>query len=200
LSRVDTRERAATLTRDLVRVAVAAASDEERVRRPAGRSLFDYLACLEAGRLLAERERLAIEETTFRIYAASGFAHAAIEAARDRAPVESAERVEVQVPPATAALAALVDPQTEEEAWWSTQYAVAVTLLGLDIEDRSLLHDPRVRELLGRVEMRAGETSTVTVDGRSASCAEAHVPTNEELGAKWRMLNPGLQPPLELLA
>ena len=154
----------------------------------------------DLGVLLAERERLAIEETTFRIYAGSGFAHAAIEAARELAPVESAQRIEVQVPPATAALAATVDPQTDDEAWWSTQYAVAVTLLGLDIEDRSLLHDRRVRELLGRVEIRAGETSSVTVDGRSASCAEAHVPTNDELGAKWRMLNPKLEPPLELLA
>ena len=79
------------------------------------------------------------------------------------------------------------------------QYAVAVTLLGLDIEDRSLLHDPRVRELLRPVEIRVGEPSIVTVDGRSASCAEAHVPTNEELGAKWRKLNPDLAPPLELL-
>jgi 2-methylcitrate dehydratase PrpD len=150
--------------------------------------------------LLAERERLAIEETTFRIYAASGFAHAAIEAARELAPVESAERIEVEVPPATAALAAIVDPQTDEEAWWSTQYAVAVTLLGLDVEDRSRLYDPGVRELLSRVEIHAGETSIVTVDGRSASCVEAHVPTNDELGVKWRMLNPGLEPPLELLA
>ena len=73
-----------------------------------------------------------------------------------------------------------------------------MTLLGLDIEDRSLLHDPRVRELLRPVEIRVGEPSIVTVDGRSASCAEAHVPTNEELGAKWRKLNPGLAPPLEL--
>lgn len=149
--------------------------------------------------LLAERELLAIEETTFRIYAASGFAHAAIDAARDLAPVDSGERVEVQVPPATAALAAIVDPQTDEEAWWSTQYAVAVTLLGLDLEDRSLLRDPRVRALLRRIELRVGETSTVKVDGRSASCAEAHVPTNEELSEKWHLLNPGLEPPLELL-
>ena len=47
--------------------------------------------------------------------------------------------------------------------------------------------------------MRTGETSTVTVDGRSASHAEAHVPTNEELDGKWRVLNPELEPPLELL-
>jgi 2-methylcitrate dehydratase PrpD len=151
------------------------------------------------GALLAERERLAIEETTFRIYAASGFVHAAIEAARELAPLETAKRVEVRVPAVTAALAALADPQTDDEAWWSTQYAVAVTLLGLDLEDRSLLHDSRVRDLLRKVEIGTGEVSIVTVDGRSASCSEAHVPTNDELVAKWRTLNPGLVPPLELL-
>jgi 2-methylcitrate dehydratase PrpD len=151
------------------------------------------------GALLAERERLAIEETTFRIYAASGFVHAAIEAARELAPLETAKRVEVRVPAVTAALAALADPQTDDEAWWSTQYAVAVTLLGLDLEDRSLLRDSRVRDLLREVEIGTGEVSIVTVDGRSASCSEAHVPTNDELVAKWRTLNPGLVPPLELL-
>jgi 2-methylcitrate dehydratase PrpD len=150
--------------------------------------------------LLAERERLAIEETTFRIYAATGFAHAAIEAARELAPVESAENVEVHLPPAALALAAVDDPQTDEEAWWSTQYAVAVTLLGLDIEDRLLLHDSRVRALLGRIVVRTGDLSTVVVDGHSASRAEAHVPTDQELSAKWHTLNPGLEPPLELLA
>ena len=45
----------------------------------------------------------------------------------------------------------------------------------------------------------ACELSIVTVDGRSASRAEAHVPTDEELAAKWRTLNPGLAPPLDLL-
>lgn len=49
-AQVPTRERAGTLTRDLVRVAVAAVSDEKRVRRPTGRALFDHLACLEAAR------------------------------------------------------------------------------------------------------------------------------------------------------
>jgi hypothetical protein len=47
--------------------------------------------------------------------------------------------------------------------------------------------------------MREGEISIVTVDGRSASCAEAHVSTDEELAARWRTLNPGLAPPLALL-
>jgi 2-methylcitrate dehydratase PrpD len=178
--------------------AAAAGLDATREGLESERGLFAAMSG-DAGALLAEREQLAIEETTFRIYAASGFIHAAIEAARELAPIETAERVEVQVPPATAALAALADPQTDEEAWWSTQYAVAVTLLGLDLEDRSLLADARVRGLLRMVEVRTGEPSIVTVNGRAASCAEARVPTDDELSAKWRTLNPDLAPPLELL-
>jgi hypothetical protein len=44
-----------------------------------------------------------------------------------------------------------------------------------------------------------GGRKIISDRGRSASCAEAHVPTDEELAAKWRTLNPGLAPPLELL-
>ncbi len=147
----------------------------------------------------AERGRLAIEETTFRIYAATGFAHAAIEAARELAPVAEAASVLVEAPAAALALAGNADPQTDEEAWWSVPYAVAVTLLGLDLEDRSLLHDSRVRALLARIELREAAVSRVEVDGRAASCAEAHVPTDDELVEKWHRLNPELDPPLEVL-
>jgi 2-methylcitrate dehydratase PrpD len=149
--------------------------------------------------LLAPREQLAIEETTFRIHAATGFAHAAIEAAAKLGPVEEATRIAVDAPPAALALAGNADPQTDEEAWWSVPYAVAVTLLGFDLEDRSLLDDPRVRSLLGCIELSEGPVSRVEVDGREAACAQAHVPTDEELVAKWRTLNPALEPPLELL-
>jgi 2-methylcitrate dehydratase PrpD len=150
--------------------------------------------------LLAEGGRLALEETTFRIYAATGFAHAAIEAARGLAPAEEPERVVVEAPGAFLALAGAPDPRTDEEAWWSIPYAVAVTLLGLDLEDRSLVHDARVRSLLMRMDVREGAVSRVEVDGREGSCAEAHVPTDDELVEKWRTLNRELEPPLELLA
>lgn len=149
--------------------------------------------------LLARHDLLAIEETTFRTYAATGFAHAAVEAAQALAPIEGARRVVVQAPAAAVALAGNGNPQTDEDAWWSVPYAVAVTLLGLDLEDRLLLHDPCVRVLLDRIELREGPVSRVEVDGREVSCAEAHVPTDDELVAKWRTLNPGLEPPLELL-
>jgi 2-methylcitrate dehydratase PrpD len=149
--------------------------------------------------LLAARDRPAIAETTFRTYATTGFAHAAVEAAQELAPVEGARRVVVEAPAATVALAGNTDPQTDEEAWWSVPYAVAVTLLGLDLEDSHVL-DSRVRSLLGRIELREAPVARVEVDGREASCAEAHVPTDEELAAKWRTLNTELDPPLELLA
>jgi 2-methylcitrate dehydratase PrpD len=148
----------------------------------------------------AGRDRLAIEETTFRIHAATGFAQAAVEAARELAPIDGAGRVVVEVPPAAVAPAGNTDPQSDEEAWWSVPYAVAVSLLGLDLEDRALLHDRRVRALLDRIELREGRVSRVEVDGREASRAEAHVPTDDELADKWRTLNPDVEPPLELLA
>jgi 2-methylcitrate dehydratase PrpD len=150
--------------------------------------------------LVAPRERLAIEEATFRIHATTGFAHAAVEAAHELAPVEGVGHIVVEVPAAAVALAGGADPQSDEEAWWSVPYAVAVTLLGLDLEDYSLLRDTRVRSLLGRIELREGAVSRVEVDGREASRTEAHVPSDEELVAKWRTLNPGLEPPLDLLA
>jgi 2-methylcitrate dehydratase PrpD len=152
-----------------------------------------------AEQLVATRDRLAIEEITFRVHAATGFAHAAIEAAAELAPVEDAARIVVETTPAAIALAGNADPATDEEAWWSIPYAVVVTLLGIDLEDRTLVDDTRVRGLLTRVELREGDVSTVEVDGRSASCAEAHVPTDEELVRKWQTLNPELDPPLELL-
>jgi 2-methylcitrate dehydratase PrpD len=164
----------------------------------AGRGLFAATGG-SADQIEAERARLAIEETTFRIHPATGFAHAAIEAARELAPVDGPRSVVVEVPAAALALAGAADPGTDEEAWWSVPYAVAVTLLGLDLEDRSLLADPRVRALLGRIELREAAVSRVEVDGRSASCAEAHVPTDDELVEKWRRLNPEVDPPLELL-
>lgn len=153
----------------------------------------------DAAQLLAERDRPAIAEASFRIWAATGFAHAAIEAAQELAPVESPGLIEVEVPPVAAALAGNPDPHTDEEAWWSVPYAVAVTLLGLDLEDRSLLADPRVRGVVERIVLRAGETSTVTVDGRSASRARPREATDDDLARKWRTLNPGAESPLELL-
>jgi 2-methylcitrate dehydratase PrpD len=157
---------------------------------------------------VAPRERRAIEEVTHRFYASTGFAHTAIEAARELAPVSAGavEAIELEVPPAAAALAGTLDPQDDEDAWWSVPYAVAVTLLGLDLEERPSPDDADVRALLGKtvVSECEGAASTVTVDGRSAT-RSTHLGHHEQplsdddLVAKWRILNPAVQPPLHLL-
>ncbi len=179
--------------------AAASGLDGTRGGLDGDRGLFAATGGSPAG-LLLERERLALEETTFRIHATTGFAQAAVEAAMELAPVEGDGPVVVEAPPAAVALAGNGDPRTDDDAWWSLPYAVAVTLLGLDLGDRSLLHDSRVRALLGSVELREGPVSRVEARGREAICVEAHVPTDEELVAKWRALNPDLEPPLELLS
>jgi 2-methylcitrate dehydratase PrpD len=152
-----------------------------------------------AGGLGEPRSRAAIEEVAFRLHAATGFAQAAIEAAAELAPIAASARVVLELPPAAAAMSGSTRPETREDAWWSAPYAVAVTLLGLELEDRSHVDDPAVRELLRRMDVRPGAGSRVTVDGRSAERAEAHAATDDDLVAKWRLLNPGAAPPLELL-
>ena len=150
--------------------------------------------------LLAGRERPAIVETSFRLWAATGFAHAAIEAAQELAPIEDPSRIEIVLPGAGVELASNPDPRTDDEAWWSVEYSVAVTLLGLDLEDRSLLDHPRVRTLIERTTLTGGEIARVTVDGRSAERTAPRAASDDDLVTKWRTLNPGAEPPLELLA
>ena len=150
--------------------------------------------------LLDERDHAAIDEITFRCYATTGFAHALVAAARRLAPIEPAGDIVVEAPPAAVALAHNPAPRDPEEAWWSCEHAVAVTLLGLDLEDDSLVADARVAALRTRVRLTTGTTSRVTVDGRSAACEEAPPATDDDLVAKWRTLNPDIDPPLELLA
>jgi hypothetical protein len=51
-----------------------------------------------------------------------------------------------------------------------------------------------------RIEMRASDgVSRVTVGGRSAQRTLAALMTDDDLIAKWRTLNPGVAPPLDLL-
>jgi len=159
--------------------------------------------------VLAPRERLAIEELTFRFYASTGFAHAAIDAALELAPVDPAavREVRIELPAGAAALAGDLDPRDREAAWWSVPYAVAVTLLGRDLEQPPPPDDPAVRALLARsaVLARDGDpSSTVTVDGRSVTLV-AHKGhhmrplSDDDLVAKWRALNPHGEPPVHLL-
>jgi 2-methylcitrate dehydratase PrpD len=149
--------------------------------------------------LLATSERSALSEVSFRRYATSGFAHAIVEAARDLAPVKDASEVAIEIPQAAATLAGDGAPRDEEEGWWSCQHAVAVTLLGLNLED-DLVRDPRVVAIRERVRMTVGSVSRVTVDGQTAEREFAAPLSDRDLEDKWRRLNPGVEPPVGMLA
>lgn len=163
------------------------------------RGLFAAMGGSSEG-LLAPAERSALSEVSFRRHATSGFAHAVVEAARELAPVDPGATVVAEVPERALALAGIAAPRDAEEAWWSCQHAIAVSLLGLDLEDGALVHDPRVVALRERVDLQAGPISSVTVDGRRAERAMAAPLSDADLVAKWQALNPDVPAPLELLA
>ncbi len=141
----------------------------------------------------------ALCEVSFRQHETSGFSQAAVEAARELAPVPDDCEVELEVPEATAALAAIPSPRDGEEAWWSCQHAVAVTLLGLDLEECPVDH-PAVARLRERTRLTVGPVTRVSAGGRTAQRERAAPLTNEDLVAKWRRLNPEQDPPTEMLS
>lgn len=149
--------------------------------------------------LLAASPRTALEEVSFRRHQTSGFNQAAVEAAQELAGEADPTQIELEVPEATAALAAFPDPPDLKQAWWSCQHAVAVTLLGRDLATCPA-DDPDVKRIRNRIHLRAGPATTLTVDGRVAKRGHAAELTDEDLIAKWRQLNPNTEPPLELLA
>src|SRR5581483_3402540 len=71
----------------------AAAMSGSRGGLESGRGAF---AAVDPDPLLATRLSSCLEETSFRLHPASGFAHAAIEAARALAPLETGEVVRVR--------------------------------------------------------------------------------------------------------
>lgn len=150
--------------------------------------------------LLDAGERPALSEVSFRMHATSGFCQALVEAAGELAPLREPAPVIVDAPRATIALAGIERPRDREEAWWSCRHAVAVTLLGLDLEDGCLVDDARVVAQREQIEVREGPVSRVTVAGRSAERHEARRMSNDDLLAKWQALNPDASPPVDLLA
>jgi 2-methylcitrate dehydratase PrpD len=88
---------------------------------PADRQAF-------AARLSARRASTAVTETGFRLHAATGFAHSAIDAALLLGPVAEVENVRVGVSAIAATLASNPAPRGAEEEWWSIEHAVAATL------------------------------------------------------------------------
>lgn len=150
-------------------------------------------------RLLDPAPTPALREVSFRQHHTSGFSQAAVEAARELAPVPAGSEVELEVPEATAALAGVQSPRDAEEAWWSCQHAVAVTLLGLDLRECPVNH-PAAAELRERTRLTVGPVARVTVNGRTVQRERAASLTDEDLIAKWKRLNPGLDAPTELLS
>jgi hypothetical protein len=191
------RDHAAGAALRCARAAADVPATRDGLEHPRG--LFAAMGGDAAG-LLEHRDRSAIGEVAFRRHPTTGFAQALVDAARELAPVEPAGEVLAQASEAANALAGNPDPSDAEEAWWSCEHAVAVTLLGLDLEDETLVDDARVSELRRRVRLSAGEASRVTVDGRSAERLLAALCTDDDLIAKWRTLNPDDAAPLELLA
>jgi hypothetical protein len=159
------------------------------VQLPASRGVLESgrgaVAELDAEALLAPRSATCLEETSFRLHPATGFAHAAIEAAQALVALDrdEIERVKATVsPPAGVALASNPAPVGEEERWWSIEHAVAVALGS--------------RELSNRVELVAGgdgwaATVEVTLrDGmrRSATIDRPRVAADGDLLDKWTRL------------
>jgi hypothetical protein len=154
--------------------------------------------------LLAPAAGSALAETSLRRHATTGFAQAVVEAARAVAaggpPPARDDTVAVAVPDAALALADDPAPRDAEAAWWSVQHAVAATLLGHDLEDAGLVHDAEVAALRARIALTAAPISAVALAGRHAAVEHAAALTDDDLRAKWRVLNPDDATPAELLA
>jgi 2-methylcitrate dehydratase PrpD len=148
---------------------------------------------------LFEPAEPALAAVSFRRHATSGFSQALVEAAAELGPLPVPERALVQAPAATIALASTKDPRDAEEAWWSCQHAVAVTLLGGDLEDPATVEDPAIARQRDLIELSEGPLSSVSVGGESATRDRAVTLDEEMLLAKWRLLNPDSPPPLTLL-
>jgi 2-methylcitrate dehydratase PrpD len=200
--------------RTAIAAAVAAAGGlpATRLGLESERGLFAATAAgSDPNGVLRGGERLAIEELTLRAYAATGFAHTAVDAALEVGAIEpeTVRRIRIVAPPASVALAAIPNPESDDEAWWSVPYAVAVVLAAGDaraLERRDLLHDQRVRGLLAVTELAAHSLApddlsaevTVELDGgtsRRGTCAfplgHPRAPLSDAaLIDKWLRLDP----------
>lgn len=161
---------------------------------------------VDATVLTAPVARWALEETAVRVYAATGFAQSAIDAAVELARAGDTggiHRVLVSVSPTSRAAAAIAAPASDEEAWWSVQHAVATVLVHGDpgVLEAGLQDDRRVRALLSAVVFdvdRDDTGATITVersDGvRTAVSVDAplggllHPVTTEQLLHKWAVV------------
>jgi 2-methylcitrate dehydratase PrpD len=171
--------------------AAGAGLDATRLGLGGGRGTF---ADEPSDELLAGRPTSALEETGFRLLAATGFAHAAIEAAASLGPLDQAavrHVVATVSPPAAVAIASNPAPETDEQAWWSIEHAVAAALVSGDPE--SLGSEPDLRS---RVELVAGgpgwaaRVEATLEDGsiRTSTVERPRLAGDDDLLRKWRRL------------
>lgn len=151
----------------------------------------------------APRPHTILEEVSFRKHATSGFNQAAVEAAQELGTLDDLdqiEEIELCVPDSTATISGNPHPRTPQEAWWSCQHAVAVTLLGCDL---ATVHvdDPAVMRLRARIVLRGGSAVTqLRLGGRVVERDHAAKLSDADLIDKWRRLLPDVEPPMEMLA
>lgn len=149
---------------------------------------------------LLEPQEWAIAAAATRIYAANGFAQGAIAAARTLQVVDNNAVVHLTLPAPLLEVAGDLNPQTDEEAWWSIPYAVAVTVLGFDLENRELLRAAEVQSLLRRMNVTEDSEVSISVDARRVVATLPTQASDEVLIRKWQTLNPGVSAPLHLLS
>jgi 2-methylcitrate dehydratase PrpD len=148
----------------------------------------------------------AVERTSIRLHAVTGFAQTAAEAASELASIQDPEAitaVRITVSALTRMLAGIAEPLTDEDAWWSTQHAVAACLVHGDpaVLESGLQHDPRVRRLLACAQFQdetegIGATVTVERSDGTSKIATVELPlghpdrpaSGERLLAKWSTL------------
>jgi len=140
------------------------------------------------------------------LHPATGFAHAAIDAALQIGAVDPGTITQVRVavsPAAAVTLASNRAPRNDEEAWWSIEHAVAVCLAAGEANALSagLSERKDVRDLCHRVKV-TGEgtgwraTVEVTLSDGSVHKASVEEPrghaarpaSDDELCDKWRRL------------
>jgi 2-methylcitrate dehydratase PrpD len=126
-----------------------------------------YSDVLDIDALLAGLgQRWAIKEDGFKPYACGVVAHAVIDAVvelRDRTgrPAEDVAELHLTVAPETLVLMGNMSPNTELEAKFSVAYAAAAAFIDGSADPETFhedrVHDPRYRQLLGRVTVKGVE-------------------------------------------
>ena len=129
------------------------------------RSLYDGATCTREASI---DTRPCIESVTFKYHASCFGTHAVIEAARAvrerrNASLEAIRHVQVAVPPRYLDICNIAEPNTATEAKFSLRFMCSLGLVGRSTIDpctfsAATVHDPQLRSLCRRIEVRADTT------------------------------------------